>query len=91
MVFLKGDIRKNAPAARLSHIDKFLAVFLTPLFLIFRTVSLESGEIRVNMLTRRFAFSRIGRIAKNFRVIFIFLRKEKRFRSLSNRVSFPRG
>ena len=31
----KGDIRKNAPAARLSHTDKLLTVFFTPLFLIF--------------------------------------------------------
>jgi hypothetical protein len=33
----------------------------------------------------------IGRMAKNFRLILGFLRERKRFRSLSNRVSFPRG
>ncbi len=53
MVFFPASIRKNTPAARLSHIDKFLAVFSTLFFLIFRTVSLESGGIRGNMLTRR--------------------------------------
>ena len=54
---------------------------------------LESGEIRGNMLTRWFAFvpHYIGRMAKNFRPVLGFLQKRKRFRSLSNRVSFPRG
>ena len=33
----------------------------------------------------------IGRKAKNFRGVFTFLRKEKGFRSISNRVSFPPG
>ena len=33
----------------------------------------------------------IGRKAKNFRGDFTFLRKEKGFRSISNRVSFPPG
>ena len=33
----------------------------------------------------------IGRKAKNFRGVFTFLRKEKGFRSISNRVSFPHG
>ena len=72
MVFFPASIRKNTPAARLSHIDKFLVVFSTLFFLIFRTVSLESGGVRVNMLTRRFAFvpPYIGRMAKNFRAGF---------------------
>ena len=46
MVFFPASIRKNTPAARLSHIDKFLAVFSTLFFLIFRTVSLLNPKFR---------------------------------------------
>ena len=43
---------------------------------------LESGGIRVNMLTRRFGFPCIGRMAKNFRADFeLFMEKKK--------ISFP--
>ena len=49
MVFFPASIRKNTPAARLSHIDEFLAVFLTPFFLIFRTVSLLTHQNRVKI------------------------------------------
>ena len=43
---------------------------------------LESGKIRVNMLTRRFGFPCIGRMAKNFRADFeLFMEKKK--------ISFP--
>lgn len=33
--FLQARIRKNTPAATLSHIDTVLAVFSTPFFLVF--------------------------------------------------------
>jgi len=33
----------------------------------------------------------IGRMAKNFRPVLGFFQERKRFHSLSNRVSFPRG
>ncbi len=44
-----------------------------------------------NYLEREYAGGIIGRKAKNFRGDFTFLRKEKGFRSISNRVSFPHG
>ena len=52
MVFFPASIRKNTPAARLSHIDKFLAVFSTLFFLIFRTVSWAFKAKRVNTKQR---------------------------------------
>ena len=56
-----------------------------------REITWKAGRLEVICLHGGLGFRYIGRMAKNFRLILGFLRERKRFRSLSNRVSFPRG
>ncbi len=58
-----------------------------------REITWKAGESEVICLHGGLRLCRpyIGRKAKNFRPVLGFFQERKRFRSLSNRVSFPRG
>ena len=89
--------RKGLFGSPFSHVLSFHNSFLyisnfTDIFIVVqKIISWKAGESELICLHGGLRLCHIGRMAKNFRAVLEFLQKRKRFRSLSNRVSFPRG